>query len=210
MGRRASLDKMGSHSYFPNMTENPTYESCDALLAERLSAVRRDAGLTLDDAAAASGVSRATLSRIERGETSPTAATLGRLCAAYRMTMSELVSIVDADVPRVIARAEAPFWEDKNTGFKRWAISPPAQGYAIELVWGELPPHARVSYDLPPVVGIEHHFVLLEGVLRLTFDDVTYNLKRHDCLRLKVRAATVFENPGAAPAHYLIAVKKTP
>lgn len=184
------------------------YESADRALAERIAAARRSAKLTLDEAAVASGVSRATLSRIERGETSPTAATLGRLCGAYRLTMSELLSVLDADIPRLIPRAEAPFWEDKNTGFRRWAISPPADGFAVELVWGELPPGARIAYDQPPAVGIEHHFVLFEGCLRLTVGSAVFTLHPGDCLRAKVQAQSMFENPGKDPARYLIAVKR--
>jgi transcriptional regulator with XRE-family HTH domain len=192
------------------MDENPLIEKEDRLLAERLMAARRDAKLTLDEAAAASGVSRATLSRIERAETSPTASTLGRLCAAYRLTMSELLSVIEADQPRIITREQAPFWEDRNTGFRRWAISPPAEGYGVELVWGELPAKARIAYETPPVAGIEHHFVVFQGVLQLTAGSSVYTLQRHDCLRMKVCGPCVFENPGTSVARYLIALKRKP
>lgn len=190
------------------MSEVPIYENVDQRLADRLAGARRDAKLTLDEAAAASGVSRATLSRIERAETSPTAATLGRLCAAYHLTMSELLSVLEADQPRLIPRAEAPTWEDPETGFKRWAISPPAEGYGVELVWGELPPRARIAYDTPPTAGIEHHIVLFEGALRLTLGSAVYALQDHDCLRFKAHTPAVFENPGAIAARYLIALKR--
>lgn len=192
------------------MDEILEIENSDRLLAERLMAARHEAKMTLDEAAAASGVSRATLSRIERAETSPTAATLGRLCAAYRLTMSELLSVIEADQPRIIKREQAPFWEDKETGFKRWAISPPAEGFGIELVWGELPAKARIAYETPPVAGIEHHFVVFQGVLQLTVGASVYTLQRHDCLRMKVHGPSIFENPGTSLTRYLIALKRKP
>jgi transcriptional regulator with XRE-family HTH domain len=52
-------------------------------LAERLAALRLAAGWSLDELATRSGVSRATLSRLERAETSPTATLLSRLARAH-------------------------------------------------------------------------------------------------------------------------------
>ena len=51
-------------------------------VAERLKRLRLERGLTLDQLADLSGVSRAMISRIERSEASPTAALLARLCSA--------------------------------------------------------------------------------------------------------------------------------
>ena len=54
-------------------------EQFERQLAERLAALRTAAGWSLDELATRSGVSRATLSRLERAETSPTATLLSRL-----------------------------------------------------------------------------------------------------------------------------------
>ena len=141
----------------------PEYEIMDDALAARLSALRQSAGLTLEDVAESSGISRATLSRIERGDNSPTASALGRLCAAYNVTMSQLLMEVEEDAPRLIARSDAVTWTDPQSGFERTAISPPARGYGIELVWGELPSGATVEYGAPPVPGMEQHIILFDG-----------------------------------------------
>ena len=69
-------------------------ESMDRLIAQRLKALRGERAWSLDELGARSGVSRATLSRLENGETSPTTAVLGRLCSAYGMTLSRLMLMV--------------------------------------------------------------------------------------------------------------------
>ena len=46
----------------------------------------------MDRLAEASGVSRAMISKIERGESSPTAALLGKLSAALELSVSELLT----------------------------------------------------------------------------------------------------------------------
>ncbi|TSD84991.1 helix-turn-helix transcriptional regulator, partial [Mycobacterium sp. KBS0706] len=87
-------------------------EPVDARLAARLAALRAEQGWSLDALAERSGISRATLSRLERGETSPTASLLGRLCTAYGRTMSGLIAEVETDPPQLLRRAEQPGWTD--------------------------------------------------------------------------------------------------
>ncbi len=65
----------------------------DARLAQRLRELRMERSWSLEELATKSGVSRATLSRIENNEVSPTAAVLGRLCAAFELTLSRLLAI---------------------------------------------------------------------------------------------------------------------
>src|SRR6202000_3154784 len=58
---------------------------------ERLRAERHGRGWPIERLAAASGVSRAMISKIERGESSPTAVVLGKLSAALELSVSELL-----------------------------------------------------------------------------------------------------------------------
>ncbi|PLR29041.1 transcriptional regulator, partial [Chimaeribacter californicus] len=55
----------------------------DRLLAQRLVQLRTARQWSLDQLAQQTGISRATLSRIERAETSPTAALLGKLAQVF-------------------------------------------------------------------------------------------------------------------------------
>jgi transcriptional regulator with XRE-family HTH domain len=66
----------------------------DAMTAfgERLRAERHARSWPIERLAAASGVSRAMISKIERGESSPTAVVLGKLSAALELSVSELLA----------------------------------------------------------------------------------------------------------------------
>ena len=188
---------------------NKSENARDGALALRIEAIRRAKGLTLDELAARAGVSRATLSRIERGETSPTAQVLGRLCAAFGMTMSQLLLAVEEDAPRLIRFSEAFTWRDPETGFQRRSLSPPAQGYDTEVIWGELPAGAVISYDASPVAGLEHHIVLMEGQLNFTLSAQEYELRPGDCLRFKLYGASRFANPmRSGLALYLVIIRR--
>jgi transcriptional regulator with XRE-family HTH domain len=63
-----------------------------APLGERVRAMRKAASLTLDDLSAASGISRAALSKIERGEMSPTYESLLKLARGLGIDLATLVS----------------------------------------------------------------------------------------------------------------------
>jgi transcriptional regulator with XRE-family HTH domain len=183
-------------------------DETDRALAARLEALRRAKGFSLEEAAQLSGVSRATLSRIERGETSPTAHNLGRLCGAYGVTLSQLLAPLEEDAPRLIRFAEAQTWRDVETGFERTMISPPAEGYEVQIVWGELPPGADIAYPVAPACGLEQHVVLISGALTLTFEGETHELKPRDCLRVKINGPSRFQNLGRARAVYMVVIRK--
>jgi transcriptional regulator with XRE-family HTH domain len=178
----------------------------DARIAARLAALRTERGWSLDELAERSAISRATLSRLERGETSPTAALLGRLCTAFGRTMSRLIAEAEAEPAQLVRFAEQTVWTDPETGLRRRLVSPPAAGFDGELVELALPASARIAYDAPGEMGLEQHIWMLAGRLDLTVDAVTHHLRKGDCLRFRLFGATCFANPGPADAHYIIAV----
>jgi DNA-binding XRE family transcriptional regulator/quercetin dioxygenase-like cupin family protein len=62
-----------------------------AAFGERLRGARRARGWAIERLALASGVSRAMISKIERGESSPTAVVIGKLSAALELSVAELL-----------------------------------------------------------------------------------------------------------------------
>lgn len=180
--------------------------SFESRLLRRLAALREERALSLEELAAQSGISRATLSRLERAETSPTAEMLGKLCAVYGMPMSRLIAAAEQVPVQLMRRQEQAEWHDPATGFVRRMVSPPARGFKAELVEGRLPPGAAIDYAQPPVRGLEQHLWLLSGVLDYTIDGSAHRLQPGDCLRFHLYGATRFSCPGPDPAHYLIAI----
>ncbi|MFJ5260169.1 helix-turn-helix domain-containing protein [Streptomyces sp. NPDC088387] len=178
----------------------------DARLAARLAELRAERGWSLGELAAHSGVSRSTLSRAERAEISPTAATLNRLCHVYGRTMSRLLSEVEAEPAPLLRAGEQPVWEDPGSGFVRRSVSPPHPGLRGELVEGRLTAGADLAYDRPPVPGLEQHIWVLDGTLEVTAQDVEHLLAAGDCLRLRVWGPTRFRCPGPEGVRYVLAV----
>ena len=174
-------------------------------LADHLRWLRTQRGLTLQDLASTSGISRATLSRIENGEVSPTAETLGRLASVFALPLSQLLAPLEPDFPPLVRRVDQSIWSDGENGFSRRALSPPSGRLKLEMIECDIEPRQRIVYDRPAVQGHEHHLVLLAGALTLTVDGIRHDLCPGDCLRYRLRSASSFET-GEQSARYIIAM----
>jgi transcriptional regulator with XRE-family HTH domain len=188
-------------------TQAPSQDAADLRLAERLRELRRARRWSLDELSARCGISRATLSRIENGEVSPTASALGRLAGAHGSTVSRLLADIEGEAPALVARADQPEWVDPATGFRRRSVSPPSLDFDCEVLRCELPAGASIDYPLPPRLGLEHHLYLEEGALELTIEGKVHRLSAGDCLRYKLMGASRFRSVGRRPARYILVLR---
>lgn len=182
----------------------PVSPSLDTQIAARLRALRAERHWSLEELAKRSEVSRATLSRLENAEVSPTASVLGKLCAAYGMAMSRLLRMVEQEFEPMIRREAQWVWRDQSAPFERRSVSPPNAGLAGEVVECRLGPGARISYPAPSKPGLEHHLVMLEGRLTLSVDGTAHGLEAGDCLRYMLHGATEFAAADDVGARYIL------
>lgn len=178
----------------------------DARLASRLAELRAARGWSLEDLARRTDISRSTLSRLERAEISPTAALLGRLCAAHERTMSQLLAEVESEPPQLVRAGAQAVWRDESSGFERRSVSPPHPGLRGEVVEGVLRPGADISYDGPPVPGLEQHIWVLEGTLEVTVGEGAHQIRAGDCLRFRLWGRSRFRCPGPGPVRYALVI----
>lgn len=176
----------------------------DRRIAARLKALRAERGWSLDELARRSGVSRATLSRLENAEVSATASVLGKLCAVHELSMSRLMHMVEDTDVALVRHADQMVWTDAEAGFRRRSVSPPSPSLAGEGVLCALDPGARIDYERPPRHGLEHHLLLLEGALTVTLGQEAHELGPGDCLRYRLTGPSRFETPSGSGALYVL------
>src|SRR5438105_7501331 len=88
-------------------------------LAHRLRLERDSRGWSLAELAERSGVSKATISKIERAEVSPTAVVLVRLASAFDLTLAGLMLRAEGQWNRLSRAADQPIWRDPDSGYVR-------------------------------------------------------------------------------------------
>src|SRR5271166_4363569 len=86
--------------------------SIDRQIARRLAGLRAERGWTLETLASRTGISRASLSRLERCELSPTANMLTTLCGQYGWTLSRLMAEAESGPPSLVRAKEQVAWKD--------------------------------------------------------------------------------------------------
>lgn len=67
-------------------------ENGEAAVSGRIVALRKGRGMTLQECAKLTGVAASTLSKIERGELSPTVTTLQKIAAGFELDVTDLLS----------------------------------------------------------------------------------------------------------------------
>lgn len=174
----------------------------DQRIGARIRALRGPA--TLDALAAASGVSRAMLSRIEHGQSSATAQLLNRLAGGLGVTLSALVAEEgDAKLRR---RAAQPVWQDPGSGYTRRAVSGP--GGLTEIVEVTLPPGASVAFDNAQVAAVGQQLWVLAGGLHVTLGQASHRLAAGDCLAMRFGEPVRFHNPTRRTTRYAVILER--
>jgi transcriptional regulator with XRE-family HTH domain len=194
-----------------------------AAFGERLRAARQARGWPIDRLASLSGVSRAMISKIERGESSPTAVVLGKLSAALELSIAELLAATpatgsgadaaasppgQASAGGLVRRAaDAPEWRDPDTGYLRRQLSTPQFPAAVTEVM--LPAGARVPYPAGAYAFIAQLVWVQSGQLTLADGPAVHVLSPGDTFELGEPRPREFRNESADNCRYLVVVTRT-
>ena len=175
-------------------------------LGGRVRALRRERGLTLEVLAGRSGVSRAMISKLERGEKNPTLVVAAKLAEGLGVSLSQLVGVEERSEVVVVPRERRMVMRDPETGFERQLLSPSFGGRGIELIRnvvpegstsGEFPPHRR---------GVEEYAVVERGRLRAVLGAEEYLLEEGDALYFEADVSHRFDNVGEGECSYYLVI----
>src|SRR5215471_8328591 len=150
-------------------------------LAHRLRLERDSRGWSLADLAERSGVSKATISKIERAEVSPTAVVLVRLASAFDLTLAGLMLRAEGQGSRLSRAGEQPVWRDPESGYVRTQVfSRP--DHPVELVRVELPARQHVTLPASSYAHIRQLVWVQSGSLVISEGGDRHVLASGDCL----------------------------
>jgi transcriptional regulator with XRE-family HTH domain len=169
-------------------------------VAENLRQRRKARGMSLDDLARASGVSRAALSQIETCKSNPTVGVLWRIAVGLAVPFAELIGAPRSGAV-LLRRADSQVLRSADGKFESRPLAPAGASPMVELY--ELHLAARSLHASEPhAPGTHEMIVVLSGGLRMRVDDETYELGAGDSIAFAADRPHSYENPAGSEARY--------
>lgn len=169
-------------------------------VAENLRQRRKARGLSLDDLARASGVSRAALSQIETSKSNPTVGVLWKIAVGLGVPFAELIGAPRSGVV-VLRRGDAQVLRSADGKFESRPLSPAGASPLVELY--ELRLAARSLHTSEAhAPGTHEVLVVLTGQLRMHVQEETYELGAGDSVAFAADRPHAYENSSGAEARY--------
>lgn len=158
-----------------------------------LKRVRFERGLTLEDTAGLTGVSKAMLGQIERGESNPTVSILWKISTGLRISFSELLGS-ETNAYEVISIDDMePVYESDNKMilYDVFPFNPMA---GFEYFYIKLLPGAK-HVSAPHQSSGEEYIVVTKGTLRLEVEGQSYELAAPSAFKFKSNKNHAYSNP---------------
>jgi transcriptional regulator with XRE-family HTH domain len=174
-------------------------------LGRRVREVRRRRGLSLEELAQASRVSRSMISAIERGAKAATVVVLDRIATGLGTSLARLL---DAEVrSRVIClpRDRQVVARDPS-GWERRILSPVLPGVEFELMRTTLDPGVDAGAFLAHAHGSREYVAVEAGTLLLTLDGERHLLRAGDSIYYDGDCLHAFANAGRTACVYYLAM----
>lgn len=156
----------------------PLSPTNEVRIGSKLRAARKANGYSLDQLAAASGLTKGFLSRIERDETSPSVASLITLCEVMSIEVGSLFAAPDVALVR---RNAAPTINLGGSGVTEQLMTPRGQA-KLQLVHSAIEPGGTGGADLYTINCEVEVLYVLKGTVRLLLRDRAQKLSAGDAL----------------------------
>ncbi len=177
-------------------------------IGSRLQALRKSQGLSLDDLAATSKVSRSMLSQVERGLANPTFATLWALTQALGIDISQLIGDATDERDQQIEVIEAhnvPRIQSADGHCTLRILSPPETTGEAEWYWLEIEPGASLTSQ-PHTAGCREHLSIIDGEAMVISAEVQQKAGAGATLRYRADVPHSISNAGTGRLQALLVV----
>jgi transcriptional regulator with XRE-family HTH domain len=173
-------------------------------VAENLRARRKSRGMSLDDLANASGVSRAALSQIETHKSNPTVGLLWKIAVGLGVPFAELIGEVKGGIS-VLRRGDGQVLRSVDGKLESRPLAPAGTSPLVELYELRLAARSTHAADAH-APGTHELVVVLSGSLRMRVSNgdegEVHELVAGDSISFPADVPHAYENPGGSEARY--------
>ncbi|WP_199616124.1 helix-turn-helix domain-containing protein [Paenibacillus alkalitolerans] len=169
-------------------------------VGKNLQAIRKSRALSLDNAAELTGVSKAMLGQIERGDSNPTISVLWRIVNGLRISFTALIDDVEPEVTVVSPEEVEPFMEEEGA-YRAYPLFPYNPRTKFESYLVELDPgctHLSEGHN----DGVEEYIFVQKGALELTVGEETFTAETGCSMHFSANRTHAYRNTGAETARF--------
>jgi len=167
-------------------------EDLTLLVAQNLKKMREEKKLSLDKLAELTGVSKSMLGQIERGDSSPTIATVWKIANGLKVAFTSLLETPQNDTTLVHQADITPLIEDSGR-YRLFPFFPIEEGRRFEVYTIEIDPGGHLSAEAHQP-GAQEFLTLFNGELTVRVDQQEYHLSQGDSIRFRADRPHAYQN----------------
>jgi transcriptional regulator with XRE-family HTH domain len=169
-------------------------EELTTLVAQNLKRVREEKKLSLEKLAELTGVSKSMLGQIERGDSSPTIATVWKISNGLKISFTTLLNAPQPD-PTVIRQAEVTPLVEDNGKYRLYPFFPIEEGRRFEVYAIEMDRGAYLSAEAHPE-GTQEFLTVFQGEVTVRVNAEEYRVTPGDAIRFRADRPHIYHNSG--------------
>ncbi|MCD9026573.1 helix-turn-helix domain-containing protein [Cohnella silvisoli] len=173
-------------------------------VGKNLLAIRKSRGLSLDNVAEMTGVSKAMLGQIERGDSNPTISVLWRIVNGLGISFTTLIEEVDSEVTVASPDNLEPFSE-QDGNYRAYPMFPYNLRTKFESYMVMMEPGCEHGSD-PHNDGVEEYIFVHQGVLELAHGDERYEVPAGSAVHFYANRPHWYRNPGTVTTKFFTVI----
>lgn len=169
-------------------------DNLNNIISENLKEVRGCRKLSYDKLSEITGVSKAMLSQIERGQSAPSVAILWKIATGLKIPFTALVEKKNL-CPLIVRKSEACLIQSNDLkGISTYTLFNYDSNHSFEILMVSLAPGYNHISE-PHSQGVEEYIIVTVGKLIITIDGIEYSLETGDAIKFHSNVTHSYSNP---------------
>jgi transcriptional regulator with XRE-family HTH domain len=176
------------------------HEQIHKKIGRSLQSIRKARSLSLDQVAELTGVSKAMLGQIERGDSNPTISILWKIVNGLHISFTSLIEEETPNVTFFRFQDIEPFVEEDGQ-YRAFPLIPFDQKKQFEIYTVEI--EAGCSHESEPHNdGVEEYILMMQGILQVSFQQETHTLTSGDAIHFSADQMHTYKNMSDSKTMY--------
>lgn len=169
-------------------------KNVNEIVGTNLKQIREERGLSLDKVAELTGVSKSMLGQVERGETSPSIATIWKIANGLRVSFSTFIQEETIQISVKRHDKIEPVIGDEGR-YRVFSVFPFDAVKRFEIYTMEMDPDGFYQSE-PHFKGVEEYVTVFQGKLEIGVGSETYLISEGDTINFAADITHTYRNLG--------------